>query len=237
VPEVGDPPPLTLAVPRGPVRAIAVVLHGGRANSTAPVRARQLAVLRMRPFAESLRRAGADHGLVVARLRYRVRGWNGELRSPVADAAAGLDELVARYPGRPLALIGHSMGGRAAMYVAGHDHVRTVVGLAPWLTKGDPVAPLAGRRVMLAHGDHDRMTSPRATAAFARAARSVAESISFVSVAGDGHAMLRRAGLWHALSTGFVLGTLFDLAPDAALPRDVAGLLARALAGEHAVAG
>ncbi|MCW2658521.1 MAG: alpha/beta hydrolase, partial [Jatrophihabitans sp.] len=106
-------PALLVDEPRGEVRAVALVLHGGRSQGTGPVRARQLAVLRMRPFISSLRQAGADHGLAVARLRYAVRGWNGSAASPVADVRDALDQLAARFPGIPIALVGHSMGGRA----------------------------------------------------------------------------------------------------------------------------
>src|SRR4051794_32010909 len=70
-------PRLTIAAPDGSVRAVALVLHGGRAKSEAPVRRTNLTVVRMTPFATSLRQAGADLGLAVARLRYVVRGWNG----------------------------------------------------------------------------------------------------------------------------------------------------------------
>ena len=114
-------------------------------ESHRPVRAHQLAVLRMRPFVASLRRHGGRDGLVVAQLRYRVRGWNGADRSPVADAAWALDRLIATASRTcPSALVGHSMGGRTAMYVAGHESVRAVVGLAPWIEAGDPVDRLAG---------------------------------------------------------------------------------------------
>ena len=109
-----------------------------------PVRASQLAVLRMAPFVTSLRRAGAEHGLAVARLRYLVRGWNGAAQSPVPDVRWALDRLAEQFPGIPVALVGHSMGGRAAVYAAGHDSVRAVVGLAPWIEPGDPVRA-AGR--------------------------------------------------------------------------------------------
>ena len=70
-------PALDLTTPSAPVRAIALVLHGGRVNGMGPVRAHQLAVLRMRPFGAALRSAGSPFGLAVAALRYSVRGWNG----------------------------------------------------------------------------------------------------------------------------------------------------------------
>ena len=210
-------------------RAVVLVLHGGRSKSRDAVRATQAAVLRMQPFVASLRKQGGPSGLVVAQVRYRVRGWNGADRSPVGDAEWALDRLTARFQGVPVGLVGHSMGGRTALYTAGHDAVRSVVGLAPWIEPGDPVEPLTGRRLLIAHGDRDRMTDPRASAAYARSAEAVAESVSFVRVTGERHAMLRRAGLWHRLSTGFVLGTLLGQAPTDPQEADV---LTRALAGQ-----
>jgi dienelactone hydrolase len=199
----------------------------------------------MLPFAWSLRRGGARDGLAVARLRYRVRGWNGADRSPVADVQEGLDQLAERFPGVPIALVGHSMGGRAALYVAAHPAVRVVVGLAPWIEAGDEqtVAGLGGRRVLLVHGDLDRMTNPRASAAYARAAARTAASVSYVSVTADKHAMLGRAAVWHELATGFVLGALWGPSPSGTVPdrstniptKDLSEALAGALAGQAAL--
>lgn len=224
-----------VSAPRGEARGIAMVLHGGRENSVARVRARHLAVVRMRPFATALRRAGAASGLVVARLRYRVRGWNGPEQSPVGDVEQTLGQLAARFPGVPIALVGHSMGGRAAIYAAGSANVRAVVALAPWLQHGDPVATLTGRRVLIAHGDRDRTTSPRASAAYAREAEKVAGSVSFVSVTGENHTMVRRARVWHELSTGFVMSVLFDADPGACATLGVGKVLTKALVGQLAL--
>jgi len=200
---------ITVAEPRTPdsVRAVALVLHGGRERSMEPVRGNQLAVLRMVPFA---RRLAADGRLAVLRLRFGVRGWNGTTMSPVADASWALAQLAERYPGRPIGLVGHSMGGRTALRAAGHRQVRSVVGLAPWLPAGEPIGQLAGRRVLLAHGDQDRMTSAAATGRFAEQLRAAGVTASFVTVRGDGHAMLRRARLWHDLAAGFLTGTLLS---------------------------
>jgi dienelactone hydrolase len=232
--QIGEPK-LIVSTPRGQVRGVAVVLHGGRENSTAPVRFTQPAVLRMVPFVRSLRRHGKADGLAVAQVRYRVRGWNGAERSPVADTEWALDQLAARFPDVPIALVGHSMGGRTAMYVAGHERVRAVVALAPWLNRGDPVAPMTGRRLLIAHGDQDRMTDPRASAAFARSVAKVAESVSFVSIAGEHHAMLKRPQFWHELATGFVLGVIFDRRPGGTDDNEVTKVLTRALAGQDAL--
>ncbi len=224
-------PHLDVNRPAGVPTAVALVLHGGRSVSRRQVRANQLAVLRMLPFARALRRAGTPHGLVVVRLRYSVRGWNGADRSPLRDARWALDELDRRHPGLPVALVGHSMGARTALYVAGHPSVRVVVGLAPWIEAGDPVAQLAERRLLIAHGTEDRMTSAPASAAYAERAARVAASVSYVSVADDKHAMLRRARVWHELAAGFVTGVLFDKAPEGTVGGNTTNVLAKALAG------
>ncbi len=109
-----------------------------------PVRARQLAVLRMRPFARSLhagrreRRAGGGPA-AVPRARLERRG--PVARSPTCGGRWTGWPSASRT--RPVALVGHSMGGRAALYAADHPAVRAVVGLAPWIEPGDPVAQLA----------------------------------------------------------------------------------------------
>lgn len=225
-------PALEITSPHGQARAVALVLHGGRAASTAPVRRGQLAVVRMAPFAASLRRAGHERGLAVARLRYLVRGWNGAARSPVPDVEWALDRLAERFPGAPIALVGHSMGGRAAVYAAAHPAVSTVVGLAPWIEPGDPYAQVAGRHVLVVHGELDRTTSPAASAAWTAQARTVAASASYVSIRRERHAMLRRAALWHAVATTYVLAALCDVGPDESAARPAANLVSKVLAGQ-----
>ena len=225
-------PALSVDPPSGAARAVVLVLHGGRSTSRARVRANQLAVLRMAPFASSLRRAGGPHGLVVARVRYRYRGWNGAEAAPVADVEWALRQLDDRFGGLPTALVGHSMGGRAAVYAAAHPSVTTVVGLAPWIEPGDPVAPLAGRALLVAHGTGDRMTSNVNSARFTREAAAVARSATYVAVEGDKHAMLRRASMWHELSTGFVTAELLDLSPEESVSPSAAKIVMSARAGE-----
>jgi dienelactone hydrolase len=228
-------PFLHVDAPRGTPRAIALVLHGGRVRGNGPVRASQLAVLRMTPFVNSLRRTGRGHGLAVARMRYLVRGWNGDARSPVADVNWALNRLAEQYPGLPVALIGHSMGGRAAMYAAGHESVRAVVGLAPWIEPGDPSAQLAGRRVLIEHGALDRMTSPRESAAYADKARKVAERVGYVSIRRERHAMLRRARLWHQLTSGYVLAAMCGVSPGETVGPPAANAVQEVLAGTPSV--
>ncbi len=215
---------LRVRSPRAPVGAVVLVLHGGRADSTAPVHSWSAPVLRMQPFAWALWRAGNPRdasatlsgarpgGLAVARLRFAVQGWNGERRSPVADAQGALRQLRNRFPGRPIGLVGHSMGARTALAVADDPAVRSVVALAPWIEDLDQVEPITGRVLLIAHGANDRITSPAQSLAFAERARGLAAQASYVRVAGDGHAMLRRARLWHQLAAGFTVGALFGTA-------------------------
>lgn len=228
-------PYLRIAPPNGAVRAVALVLHGGRANSRAPVRATNLTVVRMTPFATALRRAGTDLGLAVARLRYRVRGWNGHAQSPVADVRWGLAQLTERYPSVPIALVGHSMGGRAAIYSAAAPAVRSVVGLAPWIEADDPVEAVTGRDVLVVHGDRDRITSPKNSAHWTQRARTVAGSASYVSVSGERHAMLHRAGLWHSMATTYVLATLLGVPPTETASTTGAIVIAKVLAGDDSL--
>jgi pimeloyl-ACP methyl ester carboxylesterase len=197
-------PPLSLRLPAPPIRAVALVLPGGRASSLAPARPWRLAAVRMWPFVQALR--GID-GLAVGMVRYRYRGWNGAAAHPVADVEATLDAVATQFPGVPIALVGHSMGGRAALRAAGHSGVSSVAALAPWLTEEDPVQQLAGRAVLIAHGDQERVTDPALSYAYAVRARAVTDRVCRFEVRGDGHAMLRRARDWHRLVRRFVAGS------------------------------
>jgi alpha-beta hydrolase superfamily lysophospholipase len=194
----------------------------------------------MRPFAAVLWRTGRAHGLVVARLRYGVRGWNGDARSPVTDARWALRELTRRFPGVAVGLVGHSMGGRAALAVADDPAVISVVALAPWIEPSDRSEPLAGRRLLIAHGSLDRVTDPAASAEFAERARAFAAQVTYVDIAGEKHAMLRRPMLWHHLAAGFSVGTLFDRTMSNDAPFGTGGAQAtnvvkNALAGQHSL--
>ena len=185
---------------RGP--AVVLVLHGGRATSRESGARRRLTYWRMLPFARDL--AGA--GLPVFVLRYRFRGWNAPVRDALRDAQWALDELDRRYPGTPVVLVGHSMGGRAALAAAGAPNVSAVCALAPWLDGSDPVQQLAGRAVLIAHGDRERWTDPAASYAYAVRAKAVTSRVVRFTVPGAGHLMIARGRDWAALVRRFVLG-------------------------------
>jgi dienelactone hydrolase len=162
----------------------------------------------MLPFAVDLRRAARGRGIAVWLLGYRYRGWNKPDLDPVADARWALDEIGRRHPGVPVALVGHSMGARVALRVAGDPSVVAVGALAPWTTEKDRVDQLAGRSVLIAHGDRDTRTKPAASHAYARRARQVAEAVHVIDIPGEGHAMLRKAQVWTLLVRRFVLTAL-----------------------------
>jgi predicted esterase len=183
-------------------RGIVLVVHGGQSESMAPVTPRMLAVLRMMPVARAIKQAAGADGIEVRRPLLTVRGWNGEQASPVADVTRMLDEVRAGFPAVPVVLVGHSMGARAALRVAGHPSVIAVAGLAPWLPEGEPAEQLAGRRVLLAHGTSDTITSPRETWAYAERARARCE-LTAIEVRRGEHTMMRRLGLWHEIAAEF----------------------------------
>jgi predicted esterase len=207
----------------GQTTAVALVLHGGKAKSFAPSDPGQLAAVRMRPFASMLHRRGRRRGLAVWSVRYRYRGWNGDQRSPVADVQWALDEVRRRHGAVPVVLVGHSMGGRTAFAAGGDSSVRGVCALAPWTEPNDPVAQLAGRTILIAHGNLDTVTSPRGSRAYAQRASQVATRVGYIVVGGDMHAMLFRWRRWHRLATGFTLGVL-GIDP---MPKSIEQALAR----------
>jgi pimeloyl-ACP methyl ester carboxylesterase len=191
----------------GAVTGVVVVAHGGQSSSTKPTTALHPAVLRMIPIAAAIRNGLRDSGAVVRRPRFRVRGWNGAQASPVRDLTEVLDEISAAYGPVPVVLVGHSMGARAAMRAAGHPAVSAVAGLAPWLPLGEPVGQLAGRRVLVAHGTADGITSPAETWAYVERARTVTQ-VAAIEVRDGDHPMLRRARLWHAIAAEFARSAL-----------------------------
>jgi pimeloyl-ACP methyl ester carboxylesterase len=197
-------------------RGIVLMLHGGAENAPEEIDARSMAYRRTGWMRDAI--SGRLHraGVGVALLRFTVRGWQGGsgMPSPVADVRAALARLREEHPGLPVVLLGHSMGGRTAAWAADDPSVVGVVGLAPWFPPGDPVAQLAGRHLVAAHGSHDRITSARATAAYVERARATAASARFVAMGPLGHYMLRGVRRWNATAVTESLGILDRVAPD-----------------------
>lgn len=184
--------------------AVVLVLHGGRAHSRESGERTRLTYRRMVPFGHALNAAGP----AVFMLRYRYRGWNAPARDALRDAQWALGELAERFPGVPVVLLGHSMGGRAALGAAGASNVVAVCALAPWLDGSDPVVQLDGRTVLIAHGDREHWTDPGESYRYAVRAKERGVRVCRFDLPGAGHFMIVRAADWQDLTRRFVLGVL-----------------------------
>ncbi|MFE5677437.1 alpha/beta hydrolase [Streptomyces erythrochromogenes] len=192
--------------------AAVLLLHGGRADALNPPPRLNLPALRMRPFATAVTRATAHDDVLVAHVRYRYRGWNGDHAHPVADVRRALDELRAVAGAIPVVLVGHSMGGRAALRAAEDPQVEGVVALAPWCPPGEPTAHLRTRAVVALHDEHDRVTRAADTWAYLARARKAEARVRGVRMPRGGHAMIGDAGVWHRIAGG-AAAALLGLAP------------------------
>lgn len=193
-----------------------MLAHGGRSHDTRRDSHLRPPALRMWPFALDLARHGRSLGLVTCQLRYRTVGFNEG--DPVADLHWALDRVADRF-GVPVSIVGHSMGARAALLCAGHPAVVSVAALATWITPEDRVSNVEGKAILLAHGLRDRVTDPARSFALAEQLRRTGARTIAAEVAGSGHTMLDRRGVWHSLTREFVLGTMGLAALPSALER------------------
>lgn len=185
---------------------LVLVLHGGASRPGSPmVSPTQLSVLRMVPIAHRIAWTGR-RTLAVYRLLNSVRGWDSR-HTPVDDARWALRQLADRFPEPvPTGLVGHSLGGRAALLAGDDPAVRSVVALNPWVRATDTV-DLAGREVLVVHGSDDRIAEPRESASMARRLAGSA-TVSYVQVRGGRHAMLRRSRTFDTLAADFTAESL-----------------------------
>ncbi len=186
----------------------------------------QLSVLRMIPIAKRL--AKADHRrLAVYRLLNSTRGWDTS-HTPVDDVHWAIEQLRDGFgSGLPVGLVGHSLGGRAAILAGDHPEVRSVVALNPWVYPADGQTDLTGRRVLIVHGTDDRIASPANATAAARGLERTAD-VSLVRVEGGKHAMLRRHRDFDRLAADFTASALLE-------DRTPRGVVALAFAGESLI--
>lgn len=191
-----------------------MVLHGGAARpDRAVVSPAQLSVVRMIPLARRIARGGRGQ-LAVVRLLNTYRGWDTE-HTPLDDAGWALGQVRERWPDAPVALVGHSLGGRSALLSATDASVTAVVALNAWVYPDDGEA-LPGRRVLVVHGDRDRIASPdRARTVADRIARlDPSTEVDYRLVAGGKHAMLRHGRVFERAAASFVTAALLE--PDEA---------------------
>ncbi|MTD46350.1 alpha/beta fold hydrolase [Conexibacter sp. W3-3-2] len=200
-----DPTLIDVHVPERP-RGAVLVLHGGASRGAgARVSPSQLSVLRMVPIARRIAREGGDD-VAVVRLLNRFRGWDGE-HSPVDDAHWALEQLQERLGELPVSLVGHSLGGRAALLAAGHPAVRSVAALAPWVYPEDVEPGIRGKQVLIVHGDRDRVASPVRAQELARRLSRIAD-VRFEVVPGGKHAMLRHRDAFDGRAATFAVRSL-----------------------------
>ena len=214
---------VTTTAPASPDGAV-LLLHGGAARrGTMRVSPTQLSVLRMVPIAARVALAARGR-LVVQRLLNSRRGWDAH-HTPVRDVEWALAQLADRYGADlPVCLVGHSLGGRAALLAGGSPAVRSVVALAPWLYPREEQVGLRGKQVLFVHGDGDRVASPSRSAGLARDLERTAD-VGYVTVCGGSHAMLRRHSVFDGAAADYASATL--------LGTKVGGPVARVLSGDR----
>lgn len=199
-------PFLTLPDGRERPEAIALLLHGGAEHGFGRTSKASPPVLRMVAVARSIERVGRGR-IAAAVLRDAVRGYNDDARSPIHDAQWALARLRELYPGTPLALVGHSMGGRVALELADAEGVVSIVGMAPWIPQLYDVEPFLDRHTLMLHGRKDVITDPRKSSRLAELIVQAGGDARSVQLP-DSHAMLLRARAWHRHTTEFLAETL-----------------------------
>jgi alpha-beta hydrolase superfamily lysophospholipase len=199
----------------GAVTGVLLLAHGGKERSHKTVGPRNGPVQRMRWIGGAIAGRLASQGVAVHVLRFRYQGWNGSSKDPVADVRWAVERLAELYGGAPVALVGHSLGGRAVVNAADAPGVVAVLGLAPWLPPTEPTEQLAGRRLLLAHGTQDKVTSPRSSIEYAARARAAGNEVARIVLPSSGHTLLTRARDWNRLVLAFAHSALVAK-PDAA---------------------
>ena len=197
-----------------------VVLHGGGSRGDGVhVSPTQLSVLRMVPLARRVAREGRGR-LAVVRLLNTYRGWNTS-HTPVQDAEWALDQVHVRYGALPVGLVGHSLGGRAALLAAGHGSVRSVVALNPWLYPDERTVPTTAR-VLVVHGLRDRVAAPSRSLAYVEHLARAGNQAAYLAIRDGKHAMLRHGATFDRSAAEFTVAGLLRGGP---APRGPVGRL------------
>lgn len=202
---------IEVAVPDDP-EGLVVVLHGGaRRGENLMVSPTQLSVLRMIPIARRIARAGRGR-LAVFRLLNARRGWE-TTHTPVDDAAWALRQLFGRFSrSLPCCLVGHSLGGRAALLAAGMPEVSSAVALAPWVVPAsDRPRDVRGKPILIVHGSRDRVADPSRAAELARRLHDVGGArVDFRLIPDAAHSMLAHHDEFSRPAAEFAVDTLLS---------------------------
>ena len=207
-------------------RAIVLVLHGGKARSSATVTGRSLSWLRALALAPHPR-ADRSTGRASACGSCATAPSGGTATAParIEDARWALDRIRAELGDVP---------GRAARPLDGRPdglpRRRPRLGRAassPWprgCRRASRSAPLAGRRLHAAHGRRDRITRAGDTRAYVERARAVADEATFTDMGDRGHYLLRGVAAWNAFAVDARTPGARARADPAALPESSSGL-------------
>ncbi len=206
-------PHLDLVQPGTGSGDLVIIAHGGKEDSLQPATKVRMPLMRMWPFALAAHQAAPE--AAVSLMRYRYQGWNGDQAHAMVDLRQVLDRLPPEY--ERVALVGHSMGGRAVLRCGDDPRVVGVLALAPWLPNGEPLTDLRGRLVVTAHGLNDTVTDPDATGSYVRRLRADGLPVAEFSVADEGHRLLSRFGDWNELVARFVASCFGSGPPDPTL--------------------
>ena len=186
--------------------AIALLLHGGDDEGLDPMRTYGVATWPLIPLTARIERW--THRRVAAyRLVNSTTGWNEPARSPLADLEWALVRIGELHPDLPVALVGHSMGGRVAFSFATDPRVTSVVGLAPWLADAFAGRDFARTPLFVVHGRQDTVTDNDAAADLVRRVKDAGGDATFLSVVGW-HALLWRPAAWQRPVVRFLVRTL-----------------------------
>ncbi|MFL6106227.1 MAG: alpha/beta hydrolase [Marmoricola sp.] len=205
------------------VEGIVVLVHGGASRrGQAMVSPTQLSVLRMIPLARRIARSGKGR-LAVYRLLNTYRGWDTS-HTPVDDVAWAVGEVARRHGADvPVCLVGHSLGGRAAILAANLPAVRSVVALAAFVYPADTDrSGLRDRQVLFVHGLRDRIApAGRARQLAQRMSRD--NRVGFIALRRGKHAMLAQHVAFESAADDFVGATLLGRDPGPPVARVLAG--------------
>jgi dienelactone hydrolase len=213
---------IEVAVPPRPT-GVVLVLHGGASRGeNMMVSPTQLSVLRMKPVAHQIK-LEASGELAIFRLLNSRRGWDAT-HTPVQDAVWGLEragELAG--DALPTCVVGHSLGGRAALLMAGQPQVPSVVALAPWVYPTEASTNVEGCRILFIHGTRDRIADPQRAHRLADVLARRGAEVTFVDVLGGKHAMLAHHRSFDGLAAEYVALTLLGHRGGSTMQRIEAG--------------
>lgn len=216
-------PHLLGSAPAGRADAFILILHGGKPRSSRtylPVL--NASLLRMLPFDRDIRNRIHAHpdarDLTIGThvLQYRVRGWNEPDRDSAADAVWAVDEIRrAHGDDTPIAVLGHSMGGRAAAHLVERrqDNVRSVFALAPWWPDLDGLRmEAASPTLRVLHGSIDPITSPKDSRRQTEHLAAAGVDARWFAVPSAGHYMFRQPSLWREMACEWIVDSAIELA-------------------------